>query len=97
MDPTHWLDEGEQQLSSEALRTGLAMSGLDVDALWSQCVALGSIPGGDWLEAVLDGTRARTAHEHDLVAQALNDHFVADQGDHPVRYATDLTDDVPSA
>ncbi|TCK24627.1 hypothetical protein [Pseudonocardia endophytica] len=95
MDPTRWLTADEQQLSSRALRTGLALSGLDLDALWSRCVALEEFPAMPWLAAVLDDSQARTAHQHDVIAQALNDTFLDDGQDHPVRYTAQLADEPP--
>ncbi len=96
MEPTQWLNRAEQRLSSEALRTGLAMSGLDLDALWLRCIALAAIPDTTWLTGILDGSHPRTAREHDVIAQALNDIFVDAQQDRPVRYTAQLTTGPPT-
>ena len=39
------------------------------------------------VEAFLFGTLMPTAHDHDLLAQALNDRFVELGGNHPVPYS----------
>ncbi|MFP5070837.1 hypothetical protein ACLFMI_14365 [Pseudonocardia nantongensis] len=67
------------------------MSALDVDTLWLHCASLASVPSLGWLVAVLDNSQPRTAHEHDVVAQALNDTFIDAAQDHPVRYAAQLS------
>ena len=39
------------------------------------------------VEAYLYGALQPTAHEHDIIAHALNERFVELGGDHPVPYA----------
>jgi hypothetical protein len=74
-----------QLLDSARVRTGLSVEGL-----WTECVALGANASIDELEAILNGTRSPSAGEYDLIAHSLNERF-ADLGlDHPVPYAEDV-------
>jgi hypothetical protein len=73
------------------LRTGLALSDISIPALWGSYLGVGGAMSLDHLVDTLRGTEAVSDHEHDMVAQALNDHFL-DQGlNHPVPYADELT------
>ncbi|WP_181783230.1 hypothetical protein [Pseudonocardia pini] len=76
--------------SSMVLRAGFAMSDLDVDGLWIGYAGLGGGLSAEVLEEILLGRRRATNHEHDLIAQALNDHFTDRGQDHPVPYSRDL-------
>jgi hypothetical protein len=44
------------------------------------------------LEEALQGRRSLSDHEHDVVAQALNDHFTSIGQDHPVAYSHELAE-----
>jgi hypothetical protein len=74
------------------LRAGLAMSDLELDDLWIAYVGLGGTMSAAEVEATLRGEREPTAYEHDVLAQALNDHFTERGQDHPVPYSGDLDD-----
>jgi hypothetical protein len=93
-DPGRRLSPLEQRAAAEALRAGLAMSGFDADDLWLAGIALDAdthCPAE--LERILEGRADAvrlTAHEHDVLAQALNDHFVERGDGHLVRYSADL-------
>jgi len=76
--------------SSIALRAGFALSRLEIGELWVAYAILGGSLDVEELEAVLDGRRRATNHEHDTIAQALNDHFTERGQDHPVAYSEDL-------
>jgi len=82
--------------SAGALRAGLALSGLDVRALWVSYLGLGGTMSLGEVVDTFRGLREVSAHEHDMLAQALNDHFTAHGHDHPVAYATELTPPIPS-
>jgi hypothetical protein len=77
--------------SASVLRTGLALSTLGFAELWTAQLALGGALSKQELRAVLLGDRELTAHEHDVVAQALNDHFTERGQNHPVPYSDELT------
>jgi hypothetical protein len=73
-----------------ALRTGLALSDIGIPALWWSYLGVGGAMSLDHLLDTLRGTQEVSDHEHDMVAQALNDHFL-DQGlNHRVAYADEL-------
>jgi hypothetical protein len=72
------------------LRAGLALSGISIPALWGSYLGVGGTMSLDHLLDTLRGTQEVSDHEHDMVAQALNDHLL-DQGlNHPVAYAHEL-------
>jgi len=76
--------------SGPALRAGLALSDLDVGQLWTAYVGLGgSMTTAELIDA-LAGRLALSGHEHDVVAQALNEHFIGCGHDQPVAYAEEL-------
>ncbi|WP_214402207.1 hypothetical protein [Pseudonocardia lacus] len=76
--------------SAVVLRAGLAMSDLRFDDLWIAYVGLGGTMSAAEVEAALRGELEPTAYEHNVLAQALNDHFTERGQDHPVPYAADL-------
>jgi len=73
-----------------SLRAGLALSGLTYEQLWVSYVGLGGMRDHDQLQASLEGKSPLSSYEHDLVAQALNDHFTERGQNHPVAYAHEL-------
>ncbi len=81
--------------SAAVLRAGLAMSELDLQTMWVDYTALGGTMNPAELTQALRGERTVSDHEHDLLAQALNDDFTGRGQDHPVPYAEDLTDPGP--
>lgn len=81
--------------SALVLRAGLAMSELDLQTMWVDYAAFGGTMTLVELTQVLRGERVVTEHEHDLLAQALNDDFTGRGHDHPVSYAEDLEDPGP--
>lgn len=82
--------EDEVSESVSSLRAGLAMSRMQLPELWAAYVGLGGSLSMEELAAGLRGTRVLSAHDHDVVAQALNDHFIERGQDHPVPYSEDL-------
>jgi hypothetical protein len=75
-----------------SLRTGLALSELDLHQLWVAHLGLGGTLSPTELRAALHGEHTLSAHEHDLVAQALNDYFIERDQDHPVAYSDDIAE-----
>jgi predicted DNA-binding ribbon-helix-helix protein len=57
--------------------------------LWLRYFELGGMSTGLQLEAFLYGALEPSAHDHDVIAQALNERFVELGGNHPVPYAAD--------
>jgi hypothetical protein len=55
--------------------------------LWLRYCEVGGMSTALEVEAFLFGTLLPSAHDHDLLAQALNDRFLELGGDHPVPYS----------
>ena len=55
--------------------------------LWMRCFELGGMSSALEVEAYLYGALEPSAHEHDVLAHALNERFAELGGDHPVPYA----------
>jgi hypothetical protein len=64
-------------------------AGLSHDELWMRYFELGGMSTALQVEAFLIGALEPTAHEHDVIAHALNERFVELGGNHPVAYAED--------
>jgi hypothetical protein len=63
-------------------------AGLSHAELWLRYFELGGMSTGFELEAFLYGIVAPTDHDHDVIAQALNERFAEFGGNHPVPYMT---------
>lgn len=57
--------------------------------LWLRYFSLGGMATALQLEAILYGALLPTEHDHDVIAQALNERFVELGGNHPVPYRAD--------
>lgn len=64
-------------------------AGLSHRELWWRYFELGGMSTAFQLEACLHGALRPTAHDHDVIAHALNECFVEQGGNHPVPYAAD--------
>lgn len=63
------------------------MLGLTLAELWLDYVGLGgSLPHSE-IRAFMGGRRSISDYNHDLLAQALNEHFLESGSDHPLPYA----------
>jgi hypothetical protein len=71
-------------------------AGLSHGELWLRYFELGGMSSGFDLEAFLFGMLSPSAHDHDVIAHALNERFSELGGDHPVAYTAD-EDDIWSA
>ncbi len=60
--------------------------------LWLRYFELGGMSTAFQVEAFLYGALQPSSHDHDVIAQALNERFVELGGDHPVPYADDEID-----
>ena len=67
---------------------GLARSGMSYRELWRRQFGVGGDATALELEAYLLGLLRMDAHQHDLIAQALNEHFMDLGQDHPVPYSS---------
>ncbi len=81
---------GEPKLS---LAEGVTRSGMGFEELWLRQLSLGGGAGRLEVEAYVLGLLVLDAFQHDILAQAVNEHFLERDGDHPVGYrSTILTD-----
>ena len=74
-------------LDADPLELAREHLGLSLGDLWLRCVGLGGLLSLLELTASLAGRRPLTPTEFDVVAQALNERFMDDDGDHPLAYA----------
>jgi hypothetical protein len=63
-------------------------AGLSHGELWLRYFELGGMSTGVNVEAFLYGVLAPSDHDHDVIAQALNERFAELGGHHPVHYVT---------
>ena len=68
------------------LADGLRLAGLSYADLWTRYLALGGAGSLDQLCDHMNSADCPDEHEHNIIAQALNDVFVDEGRDHPVAY-----------
>lgn len=90
MDSQQQLSQSEQLEAVRSLQAGLKLGEISIEQVCANAAALDGALTGVEVAAVLEGARTCTAHEHDVVAQAINDQFIDGGGDHPVRYSDEL-------
>lgn len=66
---------------------------LSHNVLWMRYFELGGMSSAFQLDAYLHDALQPSRHEHDVIAQALNERFVELGGNHPVPYAEDDNDE----
>ena len=76
--------------SAAAIRDGLGRLRWSTTDLWRAALGVGGAFSTGDVEALASGERDATRSEHDILASALNDHFLDWGGDHPVPYWRDL-------
>lgn len=76
--------------SAIVLRAGLALGQMSVEQLWVSYLAVGGTMSSAELIQTLLGRREICDYQHDMLAQALNDHFVDLGLNYPVAYTADL-------
>lgn len=69
-----------------SLRAGVEQAGLTFEDLWLRQLALGGDAGCLEVEAYVLGLLRPDPHQHDVIAQAINESFLERGGDHPVAY-----------
>jgi hypothetical protein len=72
-----------------SLQAGLRATGLSYEELWLRQIALGGTASRMEVEAYVCGVLVPEPHQHNILAQALNEFFVDSGGDHPVAYTDD--------
>ena len=68
-------------------------AGLSHGELWLRYFELGGMSTGLELEAFLYGALSPSAHNHDVIAHAINERFVELGGNQPVAYSKDHESD----
>jgi hypothetical protein len=76
--------------SAIVLRAGLALGEMSLEQLWISYLEVGGTMSSAELIQTLQGRREICDYEHDMLAQALNDHFVDLGLNYPVAYTADL-------
>ncbi len=66
-------------------------AGLSYGELWLRYFELGGMASALELQAIVHGALQTSAHDHDVIAHALNERFAELGGNHPVPYADDPT------
>jgi hypothetical protein len=74
-----------------SLSDGWDLSGLTLAELWLGYLALGGTASPDRVAAYARDLQHPDSYQHNLIAQAINEHFIERGGDHPVSYQ-----DIPS-
>lgn len=69
-----------------SLLEGFGASGMTYRELWLRQVAAGGNASLREVIAGVSGVREPGAHEHNILAQAINEYFVERGGNHPVAY-----------
>jgi hypothetical protein len=64
-------------------------AGLSHGELWFRYFELGGMSSALELQAILSGALCPSAHDHDVIAHAINERFVELGGNHPVSYLGD--------
>lgn len=72
--------------SGFSLEEGLDLANISMQQLWLDQIALGGTAGLMETEAYVLGLLYADAYQHNLLAQALNEHFLEAGRDHPVAY-----------
>lgn len=72
------------------LRAAKSISGLHIDDLWTDCIAIDGSLSLARLKEGLAGSHVLDDHQYDVVAQALNDRFADVYLDHLVPYAREI-------
>jgi len=73
----------------EILEAARIQAGMSFTDLWLAYFALGGVASLGVMREYLDGSGTQSI-EYDVMAQALNESFVDQGGDHPVPYGDDL-------
>jgi hypothetical protein len=73
--------------SADVLDQYRQQAGLSQADLWLRYCEIGGMSTALEVEGFLFGTLVPSDHDHDLIAQALNDRFVEMGGNHPVSYS----------
>lgn len=71
---------------SLGLAAGFAASGMSPQELYLRQISVGGGSGSLEVEAYVLGLLVPDTYTHNVLAQAINEHFMDEGGDHPVAY-----------
>ena len=77
----------EDELGRRQLEFYMNHSGLTIDELWLRQISIGGDADALEVEAYVLGLLRLDPYQHDIIAQALNEHFLDQGQDHPVPYS----------
>ena len=69
------------------LQDGMTRSDMTFEELWLRQISVGGQAAELEIEAYVLGLLQVDSYQHDVIAQALNEHFVERGEDHPVGYS----------
>lgn len=69
-----------------SLSEGWDLSGLTLTELWLRYLAIGGTASPARLAAYAHGLLRPDSYQHNMIAQAINEHFIDRGEDHPVSY-----------
>jgi hypothetical protein len=69
-----------------SLQAGLQAAGMSYRELWLNQIAVGGSATEFEVEAYVTGALKPDPHQHNVLAQAINEHFIDAGLDHPVAY-----------
>ena len=78
-------------LTGFSLSDGWDLSGLTLTELWLRYLALGGTASAARVAAYARGLQHPNSYQHNMIAQAINEHFIDRGENHPVSYQ-----DIPS-
>jgi hypothetical protein len=73
-----------------SLYEGLVRSGMSSQEVWLAQLGVGGQAGELEVEAYVLGLLHADPHQHDVIAQAINEYFISRGENHPVRYFDQL-------
>jgi hypothetical protein len=76
--------------SAAAIRHGLQLAHWNISDLWVAAVGIGGALSHHDVDQIASGERLATPGEHDILALALNEHFVDRDQDQTISYWHDL-------
>lgn len=69
-----------------SLEGGMDLSGMSYGQLWMRQISVGGDLGQLEVEAYVLGVLRPDSYRHNVLAQAINEHFMEQGEDHPVAY-----------
>jgi hypothetical protein len=73
--------------SGLTLYEGMQRAGMGFDEVWMRQLSVGGDAASIEVEAYILGLLRADAYQHNVIAQAINEYFIARGENHPVSYA----------